>query len=178
MVMTIFMILFWFNNANAASNNNCTAASSASFNFNVQPAIAIVATNPVLENLCPGCSRSWACGQGPYIQWDVTGSVECRYEFIGGRVTHCVGNNNASISGCWKQLSALPNTYEDYGFDDPRTFFNSNGHGVGAFRYYLTSQASNCNASGPYCWCVTATVNYVCGFDQEILTICPTCPQI
>jgi len=175
-VMSVFLLLFCYDNANAAVIDNCTANSSATFNFSVEPAISIVATNPVLENLCPGCSRSWACGEGPYIQWDVTGSIECRYDFFGGRVVHCVGDNNASISGCWEQLSAPPDTWEAIQFDNPRTFFNNNGQGYGIFRYYLTSQASNCNAAGSYCWCVDATVDYVCGLIDIQGPPCPTCP--
>lgn len=175
-VVSIFILLLSYNNASAAVIDNCTATSSATFNFNIEPAIGIVATNPTLENLCPGCGRTWARGDGPYIQWDITGSLECRYEFKGGKVIHCVGDNNAGITGYWMQLAALPNTWEDYAFDDPRTFFNNGGQGVGAFRYYLTSQTSNCNAGGNYCWCITATVNYVCGLVEILGPPCPTCP--
>ena len=175
--LALFLILTYSSTNAAVVADNCSATSTSNFTFSVEPAISITVTNPVLQNLCPGCSRTWSCGNGPFIEWDVTGSLECLYEFKGGRVIHCVGDNNASITGCWKQLAALPNTYEDYGFDDPRTFFNSNGQGVGAFRYYLTSQSSNCNASGSYCWCITATVNYACPFDQEIQAPCPTCPM-
>jgi hypothetical protein len=178
-VMSVFLLLFCYDNANAVDvgSSNCTANSSATFNFNVQPAITIVATNPVLENLCPGCGRSWECGEGPYIQWDVTGSLDCRYNFFGGRVVHCVGDNNASIRGCWMQLAAAPDTWEDIQFDNPRTFFNNNGQGFGKFRYYLTSQAANCYASGNYCWCIDATVDYVCGLIEIQEEPCPTCPK-
>ncbi len=176
-VVSIFILLLNYGNANAVDvgSSNCAANSSAHFNFDVEPAITIVAINPVLDNLCPGCGRSWSCGQGPYIQWDVTGSLECLYDFNGGRIRRCTGDANASLIGCWYQLNAQ-GIWEPRQDENPRNFFNNNGHGFGAFRYYLTSQTSNCNASGVYCFCVTATVNYVCGFVQIEEDPCPTCP--
>jgi hypothetical protein len=179
-LFSVFLLVFWCDNSNAAVRNNCSDAKNGKFNFSVAPAIGITVTHDwTLEPICPGCFRKWNCEEGSYfLEFIISGSTECWWDWSSpdngkSNLIQIAGDNHAKLEGCWYELSELP-------VSEPKNWVplfvttavgqpflpTAGGMGIGGLRYYITYQSADCDASGTYTYTVTVNANYTCSALQ------------
>lgn len=171
MLIATLMFFFWCGNLQAQTVNNCVAASTGTFTFSVEPAIQIQTVPLVtLGSICPGCTRTYDCGVGPYMQFDVIGSDQCYFRLTTNNINTTSTDGHATLATIWYEMVFPSMTWQSVPINNPtrvltHTAAMAPGYGTASFRAYVCTQAADCSAQGTYSWTYTMTVNYVCSLQ-------------